>query len=290
MTESPEGEGPRALNPAAERHAAVSARHHVGAAGFAQAEALEQIISAGREQIALTQSLRQVVITTQTQLRDAADKFDTEQAEFHAGKLQEVVRSGHAQIEAADHLRLAIQSTLTSVRGTPLEDISAGLLTTLGTLVQQQAKSLEHLIVTAISETTNAEQIRKLQLVSADAALRSEAVEHERTERELVNLEHLQTQTLTRIRQLEADGQSHADQKGQLEDAAESSQRTIEVLEAAEVRDLAQIADLEAQEQGAGERRAELEGAAATNQERIEELGGVPAGQTSVKRDPQEDA
>ncbi|WP_309570792.1 hypothetical protein [Deinococcus sp.] len=288
MTDSPDTAGQPALDTAAERHSAVSARHHVGAAGFAQAEALEQIISAGREQIALTQSLRQVVITTQTQLRDAADTFDTELAQLHIGKLEEVVRSGRAQIEAADHLRLAIQSTLTSVRGTPLEDISAGLLTTLGTLVQQQARSLEDLIAVAIGEATNAEQIRKLERVSADVALRSEAVEHERTERELVNLERMQTQTLTRIRQLEADGQSHADQKVQLEDDAENSQRRIEVLEAAGVRDVAQIAELEEQEQASDSRLVELEATAATNQERIEELIGVPEGEYPLKRSPPE--
>lgn len=44
-----------------------SARRHVGAAGFVQRDVLEQIISAGKEQIGVTRSLRQVIDVTQAQ-------------------------------------------------------------------------------------------------------------------------------------------------------------------------------------------------------------------------------
>lgn len=76
------------------RVSVLSARSHVGAAGFAQGQALEAIITAGHEQIALTHALREVVVTTQTQLRDIALRYDREVADVHTGALKDVVRSG----------------------------------------------------------------------------------------------------------------------------------------------------------------------------------------------------
>lgn len=52
---------------AAENASFNSARRHVGAAGFVQRDVLEQIISAGKEQIGVTRSLRQVIVVTQAQ-------------------------------------------------------------------------------------------------------------------------------------------------------------------------------------------------------------------------------
>ena len=276
MTDMPDEEAQHELDLAAERFSIMSARSHVGAAGFAQSQALETIISAGREQIALTQSLRQVVSATQAQLRDIAIRYDAQIAQVHTSTLDGVVRSGRAQIEAADLLRRTIQSTLTDVRGTPLEEISVAVLAALGTVVQRQAQALEDLIAVAISEATSAEQITRLERVSAEAALRVESVNHERTERELVYLEHLRQQAMARIRQLEADGQTHAEQKAQLEQDAERSQRSIQALEAAEARDLAQIAGLESREQASAVRLNALQASAVRNRELIEELGGVP--------------
>lgn len=272
----------QALEEAAERAAILSTRSHVGAAGFAQTQALEMIISAGREQIALTQALRQVVVTAQAQLRDIAVRFDAQIAQVHTGALEGIVESGRSQIAAADELRRAIQATLTDVRGTPVEDISVTVLTTLGTVVRRQAQGLKDLIEVAISEATSAEQITKLERVSAEAALRIESVEHERTERELAYLEHLKQQTLTRIRQLEADGLTHAAQRAQLERDAAGAQERIVALEAADLRDRAQIAQLERQEQGAAAHIAHLEDAAERHHTRLAVLSGESADHEGV--------
>ncbi|QLG13601.1 hypothetical protein HLB42_21930 (plasmid) [Deinococcus sp. D7000] len=271
----PSAESPE-LDQEQQRRSVISARYHVGAAGFAQGEALELIVSAGREQISVAQALRQVVLTTQAQLRDGAAQGDTPAAQAQVARLEQVVRSGQAQIDAAHHLQQAIQEALLNVRDTPLENVSAGLLITLGKVVQRQASALQDLIASALSEASSDEQVKTLEQVSADMAEHLEATEHERTERELAHLDEMHQQALRRVRRLERDGQSHAAQKQQLSDEAERTQRNIEVLEAAEMQNLEQIADLEERQQASGARRAELEAAAVKHQARIEALGGPP--------------
>lgn len=274
MSETRESEGSPELDREKQRRSVISARHHVGAAGFAQSEALELIVSAGREQIGVAQGLRQVVLTTQTQLREVVAQGGPQAAQAQVARLEQVVRSGQAQIDAAHSLQEAIQDALMNVRGTQLENVSAGLLTTLGTVVQRQASALEDLIAVALGEAASDEQVMTLAQVTADVTERLEATERARTERELAHLDDVHQQTLLRIRQLEQDGQTHAAQKAQLSDQAELSQRDIEVLEAAETQDLEQIADLEEQQQASEERGAELEAAAVTHQDCIEKLGG----------------
>lgn len=274
MSKTHESEGSPGLDREQQRRSVISARHHVGAAGFAQSEALELIVSAGREQISVAQSLRQVVLTTHTQLQEVMAQGDPGAAQAQVARLEQVIRSGQAQIDAAHRLQGAIHDALMDVRGTPLENVSAALLTTLGTVVQRQASALADLIAVALREAASDEQVMTLEQVSADVAERLEATERARTERELVHLDRVHQQTLLRIRQLEGDGETHAVQKAQLSDQAERAQRDLEVLEAAETRDLAQIADLEEQQQASEQRHAELEAAAVRHQDRIEKLGG----------------
>ena len=68
-------------------------------------------------------------------------------------------------------------------------------------------------------------------------ALRFEAAEHDRTERELSHLEQLRSQAMGRIRQLGAKRQGHAAQRALLMEDAERSQHSIDTLDAAEARD-----------------------------------------------------
>ena len=51
-----------------ERTSFAAARRHVGEAGLIQLDTLEHIIQAGREQLVVTQALRQVVTATLRQL------------------------------------------------------------------------------------------------------------------------------------------------------------------------------------------------------------------------------
>ena len=83
----------------------LSARQHVGAAGFAQSEALERIVSAGREQITLAQSIRKVVATTQSQLQDLALGLDPYAAQVQTATLVKVSADVVERLEAAEHDR-----------------------------------------------------------------------------------------------------------------------------------------------------------------------------------------
>lgn len=159
------------------------------------------------------------------------------------------------------------------------------MLVTLGRAVQRQAQALDELLAVAISEARSAEQLTKLERVSADVALRFEAAEHERTERELLYLEHLRNQAVQRIRELEEQGRSHAARKAQLEEDAGHSQRRIDVLEAAELRNRAQIEVLETQDRESAARLRTLEEAAVENRERLQELGATPAEPEQKPRD-----
>ncbi|GHF53856.1 DNA repair exonuclease SbcCD ATPase subunit [Deinococcus metalli] len=267
---------------AAERYSALSARSHVGAAGFAQTQALEAIISAGRDQIALTHALRQVIVTTQAQLRSMAPPAGDANVQEQTAALEGVVRSGQTQIEAADELRRVIQAALNDVRGTPVEDISVTVLTDLGGEVHRQAQALNDLLEAAISEAASPEQVTTLERVGAEASLQMDAVEHRRAERELAHLDDLKNQVLSRIRQLEAGGETHAEQKVQLEEETGRAQGRVTKLEAAQVEDLAQIATLERTERTAMARVAELEAAQVQN---LAEIAGLEEGvRTSAAR------
>ncbi|WP_019588831.1 hypothetical protein [Deinococcus apachensis] len=237
----------------------MSARHHVGAAGFAQSNVLEQIITAGREQIELIRSLRQVVDATHAQLQalPPADRADATQPQV--ATLQNIVREGQAQIEAAEELRRAIQRTLADIRGTPVEEVSAKVLKTLGEIVWQQAADLENLITAAITEASTTEQITNLERVSEETQTRLEHVEHEQVERELVHLHLLGHQALEHIRSLEASGQTHAEQRAQLEQEAEVARRSIAALEVTQAQNTEELVHLRRQREVSKERIAALE-------------------------------
>ncbi|WP_412027942.1 hypothetical protein [Deinococcus yunweiensis] len=171
MTSHPEEDGHAEREHAAEQFSILSTRAHVGAAGFAQSEALEAIIRAGREQVTLAHGLREVVMATQGQIRDIAARFDAELAHVQTTALRDIVTSGQAQIQAADDLRRLIQTALEEVRNTPIEDISVTVLTAVGAAVQRQAQGLEALVAMALSEATNAAQITRLERINAGTVL-----------------------------------------------------------------------------------------------------------------------
>lgn len=242
---------------AAENASFNSARQHVGAAGFLQRDVLEQIINAGREQISVTRSLHQVVAATQNQLRSLSG-MGALPGQAHVETLQGIVHSSEAQIQMATGLRAAIQRTLTDVRGTPLEEISAHVLSTLGEVVQRQLEQLQALITTALNEADSVEQVAELEQVRSEAQARQVQVAHEQSERDLVRLETLGVEALARVRELEEGGQTHTAQRAELEQRAETTRQLISSLEGEQAQNLAQLARLEQEELKATERQGEL--------------------------------
>ncbi|MFC4453545.1 hypothetical protein [Deinococcus sonorensis] len=212
----------------AERHMVDAARQHVGAAGFAQRNVLEQLIAAGREQIAYTGTLRQVVASTLRQLGE--ERLEGEPGQLVA--LQQIVTSGQRQIETARQLTLSIQHTLSNVRSTPLELVSAHLLSLLSESVHHHARNLELLIQAALEEASSSEQVAQLKQVRADMVATVLEIEHDGEERALAQLDLMAQQAVEQVRSLEAEGQTHAVQRTQLEQMAVTSQEAIEHLRA----------------------------------------------------------
>ncbi len=263
------------IDEVAERASFVSARRYVGAAGFTQRDVLEQIITAGKEQLVFTQSLRQVVASTLAQLSATPVGKRPEDAQKHLTALQDIVASARRQIETASQLRQTIQATLAKVRSTPLEDVSGHLLMTLSEAVQQQVSDLQAIIGVAIHEGGTAEQIASLEQVSKETSRQLFEVQHARVEQELVELSRLGDKALENVRSLEAEGQTHEAQRTTLVEEQQTAQRQIERLEAASVNDQKEIDELEQQRDDSQARLASLQAAAMEMQEKTQHLASL---------------
>lgn len=248
-----------------DRVSVSAARRHVGAAGFAQRELLERIITAGREQLAVTQSLRRVLASTVTQLNALPLVALGEEAPRHRAALEDIVTAGQAQIERAGALRLAIQEALSEVRNTPLEQVSGQLLGTLGGAVQRQVADLEGIVGAAVSEAGTIDQLSKLERLSAELQQQLLHAEHDRAEQELLHLNLVGDEALARVRQLEEAGESHAVQKIQLEEHAEATRQQIAHLEDAAAQDRAELAHLKHANAAADTRLTALRAATTTD-------------------------
>lgn len=248
------------------------ARQHVGAAGFAQRDALERIIVAGRDQILFTQSLRTLLADTLAHLHALPLMDLYEAAGPHVAVLEQVAEACWAQMETAAKLRETIERGLTEIRGTPVEHISAHLLVNLSQVVQRQATELQTLITLANTETSTLQQIAGLHRVSVQTHKQLLSVEREQAEQEMVRLDREGRDALERIRQLEDEGASYADQKARMERDATQTRRHLADLEGEATRDARDLARLEAQAQASRRQVDELEEAARGTQERIASL------------------
>lgn len=164
---------------------------------------------------------------------------------MHIATLQGIIASSQEQKNTATELREAIQRTLDDVRGTPLEDVSGTLLHTLSAVVQRQMEQLQDLITTALQEADTAGQVAQLQQVSTEAHARQTQAEHDQAERDLAQLEVLGSEALDRVRELEESGRTHAVQRADLDQRADSTRSLISALEREEGENLAQLTRLE---------------------------------------------
>jgi hypothetical protein len=251
------------------RASIAAARHHVGAAGFAQRDVLEDIIASGYEQLAFTRTLNEVVASTLRQLESHA-QVSTDDAQAVA--LRAVVTTGQRQIRSAERLRQTIKRTLDEVQDTPIEALSAQVLQTMNRAVQRQTSDLDQIIRTALGETNSPEQVSRLEGRRADTAARVLSAEHDRSERQLVTLGVSAQASTARIRRLEASGQSHAAQRSLLIQEAHIAKREIATLEAAEVSSRAEISRLERRSERTQAHRQVLRTIASEHTKRVERL------------------
>lgn len=146
----------------------VRAREHVGAAGWAQTSALDAIIRAGREGLAATDALREVVQITTEQLRalpfGAGDDARSGQEEA----LRHILESGEVQITAARALDELVCMALDEVARTPVSEMNLRRLEGIHARVREQVQALGTLMEAAQVQTDTLEQVAQLERVSAD--------------------------------------------------------------------------------------------------------------------------
>ncbi|PTA67323.1 hypothetical protein [Deinococcus arcticus] len=146
----------------------MRARQHVGAAGWAQSSALDAIVRAGREGLAATDALRQVMHLTTEQLRalplsDAAGEQATQ-----ARALQGLLESSEAQLTAAQALDALVCEALTDVADTPLEEMNVQRLKDIHARVREQVAALDTLVHAAQVQAQTLEQVSQLSRVSTE--------------------------------------------------------------------------------------------------------------------------
>ncbi|WP_221088947.1 hypothetical protein [Deinococcus aquaedulcis] len=150
------------------RVAEMRARQHVGAAGWAQSSALDAIVRAGREGLAATDALRQVMHLTTEQLR-ALPLGDTAGEQLsQARALQQLLESGEAQLTAAQALDALVCEALGDVADTPVEEVNVRRLKDIHARVRQQVAALDTLVHAAQVQAQTLEQVSELSRVSAE--------------------------------------------------------------------------------------------------------------------------
>ncbi|MEW6420145.1 MAG: hypothetical protein AB1511_00260 [Deinococcota bacterium] len=193
------------------RLAEVRAWEHVGAAGWAQTRVLEDILRAGREGLAATETLRQVVKLTTEQVRALPLHVPSEQREEHLRTLSEIAQSGEAQITAAEALDDLICRALEAVTRTPMEDVNVRSLRQIQERVQEQLRALDTIIAAARAQAGTLEEIARLDQLSVQHQQRVEALRHFGTEEELRALTEAGEGIVERIAELEEAGPRQLD-------------------------------------------------------------------------------
>jgi hypothetical protein len=156
----------------------ILAREHVGAAALEQTAAVEEIIAAGREQIEITEALREVVALTLHEVRAASIEQIQSAAPKHTIMLQEVIQAGRAQLDVTAILGEAINQALEQVTRIPPSEISLNALRHIQVQVHEQIQALEGLIHVARRHVSSAEDIAQLEQVSRDLHSRRQRLEH----------------------------------------------------------------------------------------------------------------
>jgi hypothetical protein len=163
----------------ARRLSEARAREHVGAAGWAQASVLEQIIRAGQAQIEATDTLRTVVQLSTEQLRALTLEEVRAQAGEQDRTLGQIMAEGTQQVRAAESLSELIQAALDDVVRVPLSEVSVRHLEQIGVRVREQLESLQTLLASARAQAQTLSQLQSLDQVSRDHARRVDQLRSE---------------------------------------------------------------------------------------------------------------
>lgn len=193
------------------RLAEVRAREHVGAAGWAQTQVLDNIVRAGREGLAATETLRQVVKLTTEQVRALPLGAPNEQRKEHLRALTEIAQNGEAQITAAEALENLICRALEEVARTPVEDVNVRALQQIHQRVQEQMRALDTIIAAARAHAGTLEEVARLDQLSAEHQERLEALRYVEAEEEVRALTEAGEGIVERIAELDEAGTGQLD-------------------------------------------------------------------------------
>lgn len=212
-----------------ERLNILAARRHVGAAGLAQTEALEELIALGREQIEISAALREVATLTVGEVRDQSLSGLQSASPKHADMLRAVVQSSREQLEQANVLGDLVQDALTQVQRIPPEQVSAAALRQIQAQVRRQVEALEQLLRVAEAHVQTVEQVADLEQVRTGLHDKLEQIERAEAQDKLRAFEQLSEGAVASILSVEhADDRDRARALRQLIAAAETQLARLE--------------------------------------------------------------
>lgn len=181
----------------------VRAREHVGAAGWEQTSVLESIIRAGREGLAATDALRQVVTLTTEQLRALPLNAPSEARGEQLQALLHLQESGEVQVRAAEALDTLVCEALENVTRTPVNEVSLGRLQAIHQHVREQVLALDTIMQAAQVQADTLTQVQRLEQVSAEYQQRVSSLRHLSAADEAQALGTAGEQLVERIAQLD---------------------------------------------------------------------------------------
>lgn len=240
----------RATSSQRRRVSEFKAREHVGAAGWQQTAALESILRAGREGLAATDALRQVVRLTTEQIRTLSLSEMKEQEE-HVRALHEVVRNGEEQITAAQALEEVLCQALDDVARTPVDDVSVSRLKQIHRRVQEQVAALNTIVESAQVQARTLEQASRLEEISAEHQQRVNDIRQFSAEEEVQALGDTGQRIVERIAEID---EAHPDQLSALQKIGETLVESVPqtgadpAAQVETLHGLAEIAQAKAQE------------------------------------------
>lgn len=230
------------------------AREHVGAAGWQQTAALESILRTGREGLAATDALRQVVRLTTEQIRTLSLSEMREQGE-HVRALHEIVRNGEEQMTAAQALEEVLCQALDDVARTPLDDVSVSRLKQIHRRVQEQVAALNTIVESAQVQAQTLEQASRLDEISAEYQQRVNDIRQFSAAEEVEALGDTGQRIVERIAEID---EAHPDQLSALQKIGETLVESVPqtgadpAAQAETLHGLAEIAQAKAQELKSG--------------------------------------
>ena len=195
----------------------LAARQHVGAAGIEQTAALERVIAVGQGQPSIVRALSHISQTLQAE-STGTSVADTE----------ELLATTREQLRSVQLLGEIVTEALEAVRATPIDHISAAVLSEINLEAKEQLMALEELVHEVQQRTTSGPQARLLEQVGQQVHAALDAIEIQEAHGQVESLELAGQKAVAQIAALDQAPVEH--QIAALEGVAEAAQKKAEAL------------------------------------------------------------